>query len=92
MKHSWVRRVVDDFETNHRFQARFHLTMMTFWEIMTVVVILGYFFTPGVWLRASVLYLVIISHYANWDTDFDALSASQAAMHSQELLDRDGQR
>ncbi len=90
MRHAWLRKqlghLIHDFEYDHRWQARFHMVAMLFWIANGIVVTTLFFLTPGEWVKLGVFYCVLISLYSNWDTDFDALSASQAAMHSQDLL------
>ena len=88
MRHGWIRHFVKDFEENPRFQFKFHLAMMVFWIINFVAGTLIFAFADHFWLSIGVYYVFAISIYANWDTDYDAVSASLAARHSQELLER----
>lgn len=77
-----IGHFVDDFEHNPAFQVRFHLVMMIFWMINgvvgTVVAILWY----HAWIAIGVLYVFWLSVYANWDTDYDAVSAASAFLHA----------
>lgn len=61
--------------------------MMIFWIINfcagTVVLLLW----PHTWTNIGVYYVFALSIYANWDTDYDAVSAGQAAKHAQDLLE-----
>jgi hypothetical protein len=89
--HGWIRHFVKDFEYNHLWQFRFHLVMMTFWILNaaagTVVLILW----PAEWVKVGVFYVFLLSIYANWDTDYDAVSASQAALHAQTIMRQRGE-
>ena len=89
MRHVWIKHLVHDFEYNHKFQFHFHLWMMLFWILNAIAGTVIMILDQSAWLTIGVYYVFIISIYANWDTDYDAVSASQSAMHAQELLDRD---
>lgn len=92
MRHQAIKKVlgrlIKDFENNHRFQLRFHLIAMLFWMANFVVGTIIVFCWPHLWLEIGVYYVFSLSIYANWDTDYDAVSASQAAMHSEDLLNQ----
>ncbi len=87
-RHAWARHVIHEFENNHRVQLRFHLVAMLFWIANfvagTILMALDY----RLWLQVGVYYVFCLSIYANWDTDYDAVSASQAALHAEKLLAR----
>jgi hypothetical protein len=87
-RHGWIRHFVSDFETNPRFQFKFHLWAMVFWLLNLAVGTTVMICWNQYWLKIGVFYVFIISIYANWDTDYDACSASLAAMHSEDLLKR----
>lgn len=82
-RHAWVRHLVHDFEYNHRFQFRFHLAAMLFWIANLLAGTAVVFFAPQLWVKVGVYYVFLLSIYANWDTDYDAVSAAQAALHAQ---------
>ena len=84
--HGWVKHIVHDFEYSAKVQFKFHLVMMVFWTLNAIVALSVFIFFPHLWIRASILYVLLISLYANWDTDYDAMSASLAALHGEELL------
>lgn len=84
----WIRGAIHTFETNPRWQYKFHLVMMVFWIINFIagtVVVLLY---PNLWLTIGVYYVFALSVYANWTSDFTAVSATIAAMHAEELLEQ----
>ena len=78
-RHGWVRVFVRDFEGNPATQYSVHKWMMRFWLFNAVAAVGVFTFVPGVWARVSVLYLVLVSLYANWATDFGSMSAAEAA-------------
>ena len=86
MRHAWIKHFVKDFEENPRFQFKFHLWAMLFWILNACVGTVVMFVWPDTWVRIGIYYVFIISIYANWDTDYDAVSASRASLHGEELL------
>lgn len=92
MRHTALKRavakLVRTFESDHTFQMRFHLVMMGFWMVNQLVGTVILLVFPNLWLKVGVFYVFSLSIYANWDTDYDAVSASQAAMHAQDILER----
>lgn len=89
---SVLRRIVHAFETDAKLQFRFHLVMMVFWMANFVAGTIVMALWPTTWVDVGVYYVFALSVYANWDTDYDAVSASLAAMRSEELLQRDDER
>lgn len=85
-RHHWIRRLVRDFEYNHLFQFKFHLIMMIFWIVNALAGLAILIMWPAEWTKIGVFYVFLLSIYANWDTDYDAVSASQAALHSQTAM------
>lgn len=72
--HGWLYRL----ETDARTQYRIHLWAARFWVFNAIAVLTLFFLTPGIWLKISVLYLILISLYANLSTDYGAMSAALA--------------
>lgn len=81
-QHRWIRRLVDDFEGNPEFQVRFHLVAMLFWIANAVVGTVILITLPRLWVAIGVFYVFLLSIYANWDTDYDAVSAASAFLHA----------
>ena len=73
--HLLFRRLEGDPKT----QYMWHKWAMRFWVVNAVVMVAVFTFAPSVWMRVSVLYLVLVSLYANAATDFGAMSAAEAA-------------
>ena len=73
-----MRHVIKDFENNPEVQFKFHRRAMYFWlaNVMVATVLLVWF--RSVWDAINIYYVALISLYANWDTDADAMSASGA--------------
>jgi hypothetical protein len=72
--HGWLARL----DTDARLQYRIHMWATRFWVFNAIAVVTLFFLTPGVWLNISVLYLILISLYANLSTDYGAMSAALA--------------
>jgi len=70
------------FEYDPSFQTKFHLRMTYFWLVNMAAVTGVFVFAPGVWAQISLLYLVLVSLYANAATDYGAVSASEASEHA----------
>lgn len=90
-RHAWivglVRKFVHDFEEDAATQIRIHKWFIRFWLVNFIAATAVFFIAPEIWARLSVYYLVAISLYANFATDYDALSASQASLKSGEARD-----
>ena len=78
-RHSWVKHIVKDFEYNPVTQYKVHLVAMWVWTASMITVVCLFSFANHFWQIVSVLYLVLISLYANWATDYGAMSAALAA-------------
>ena len=78
-RHGWVRVFVRDLEGNPKTQYKIHKWATRFWLANTLAVLAVFILAPGVWKQVSVLYLVLVSLYANVATDFGAMAAAEAA-------------
>jgi len=83
-RHSWVYVAFRSnwrtkFETDPAFQYRIHMVFTYVWVVNMVAAVLVFSFAKGFWNHASVLYLVLVSLYANFATDYGAVSAAEAA-------------
>jgi endonuclease/exonuclease/phosphatase (EEP) superfamily protein YafD len=77
-----LRKLKHKLEYDPVFQTTFHIRMAYFWLFNMVAAVTVFIFAPGFWAQASVLYLVIVSLYANFATDYGAASASEASEHT----------
>jgi hypothetical protein len=78
-RHRWLRVVIKDLETNPHSQYKVHLWGMWYWVINFPLVTALFFFAPGLWIRVGLLVTLIYSIYANFATDYGAMSAAMAA-------------
>ena len=79
LRHAWVKHIVHDFEYDPKVQYKVHLVAMWVWTFSMITVVCLFTFANHFWQVVSVLYLVLISLYANWATDYGAMSAALAA-------------
>lgn len=79
MRHGWLRHVVSDLETNPRTQYKVHLYGVIYWLINFPLICCLFFFTPTLWLKLGIFITLIYSIYANFATDYGAMSAAMAA-------------
>lgn len=84
-----ARKDVHELEYNPRTQFRWHLVMTVAWFLAMAAFTLGWFATAGfgsgfsdvsLWL---LFFTIWVSLYANFATDFDAMSAALAAISAQ---------
>jgi hypothetical protein len=78
-----LARAVNTFEHDPDFQIAFHKAAMLVWLAAAVAGTAWCIFFPGSWRSDGVLAVFLISIYANWDTDYDAVSAASAFKHAQ---------
>lgn len=75
-------RAINTFEHDPDFQVRFHFAAMVFWLVNAALGVLCYILLPRTWVSIGVLYVFLLSIYANWDTDYDAVSAASSFKHA----------
>ena len=68
------------FESDPAFQYRFHIVMTYFWVVNAGMALTVFFVSQSIWAKWSVLYLVVVSLYANFATDYGAVPGSEAAI------------
>jgi hypothetical protein len=85
VRHAWLAKFVKDLEYDPVVQYKVHLYAMYWWVINFVAVILVFALANHTWQVISVLYLVLVSLYANWATDYGAMSAALAAQQQAPL-------
>lgn len=69
-------RFIRALENDARVQARFHQRMSYVWLVVMVLVCFIHIFNYS----AAVLFLIEISLYSNFSTEYGALAAAQSAM------------
>ncbi len=82
-RHGWAYRLFKKLEDTHDAQIRFHKRAIIFWALNVPAAALLLVAYPHEWANVGVFYVLLLSLYANADTDYDALSAAQAAKHAQ---------
>ena len=85
-QHNALKSLLHDFEENPATQVRFHWFMMIFWICNAIVGATVAILWPHTWVTIGVLYVFLLSIYANWDTDYGAVSAAQASLKSEYLV------
>jgi hypothetical protein len=86
MQHHWIKHLLHDFEENPATQVKFHWFMMIFWIVNLLIGVALLVLAPHLWIAIGVFYVFALSIYANWDTDYGAVSAAQASLHSEYLV------
>lgn len=86
MQHHFLKSLIHDFEEDPATQVKFHWIMMIFWMINALAGLLCLLLWPSEWVKIGVFYVFLLSIYANWDTDYGAVSAAQASLHSEYLV------
>lgn len=89
LRHGWLKHFIKDFETNPALQYRIHMTFTYVWVVNMALVLAVFLFLPRVWAALSVLYLLLVSLYANFATDYGAVSAAIAAGTAKDIPPQD---
>ena len=76
------------FAWDLEFQFKLHLIATAVWAINGIGATCMFLLARGFWNHFSVYYLVIVSLYANFATDYDACSASLAGIHAKDAAER----
>ena len=79
MRHGWLGHVVSDLETNPHTQYKVHLYGVIYWLINFPLVAWLFFGEPQLWLKLGIFITLVYSIYANFATDYGAMSAAMAA-------------
>jgi hypothetical protein len=79
IRYGWLKVLVHDLEYNPRTQYSVHLVAVWFWVINLPLIIAIFVFLPGVWLQLGLFVTLLYSLWANFATDYGAMSAALAA-------------
>ena len=79
VRHGWMKYVIKDLETNPHSQYKVHLYGAVYWLINFPLITALYVFEPHLWLALGIFITLIYSIYANFATDYGAMSAAMAA-------------
>jgi hypothetical protein len=74
-----VRPVLKDLGTNPHTQYKVHLYGVIYWLANFPLVTLLFFLEPALWLKLGIFITLVYSIYANFATDYGAMSAAMAA-------------
>lgn len=80
VRHGWLRHFVKGLEDDPAVQARVHKIACVYWAINFPVVVVLFFGFPGLWTGLALFVNTVYSLYANFATDYGALSAAQASL------------
>ena len=78
-RNGFLRLFIRDLETNPHAQFSVHKWGMWYWVVNFPAVTLLFFLDPSVWLKWGLYITLIYSIYANFATDYGAMSAAMAA-------------
>ena len=81
-RHHTIKAILGRFMDDPDFQVRFHAVMMIFWIFNCLAGTTILFLWPKLWVEVGVYYVFLLSIYANFDTDYDAVSAAKAFKHA----------
>lgn len=85
IRKSWLSSLLNSFDTDPKVQYKIHLVMTYFWIVNMLIAIGVFTLANGFWQKASVFYLVIVSLYANFATDFGAIPGAEAAISAEDI-------
>ena len=91
VRHGWLRHVIKGLEDDPGVQARIHKWATVYWLVNFPVIGVLYFVFPATWLALGLLVNTFYSLYANFATDYGALSAAQASQQVQAAQARQAQ-
>lgn len=76
---------IQDFLADAEKQKKFHFNLAIFWAINLPVVCAVYFLLPEVWKGASILYLAVVSIYANFVGEISSWQAAKVEVRQEEI-------
>lgn len=76
---------VQEFLDDAKEQMSLHMWLMIFWAVQLPLVCVVYFVLPDVWKASSILYLAIVSIYANFVGHFGSWQASKVEVRQEEI-------
>jgi hypothetical protein len=89
--HGWLRYVVKDLETNPHTQYKVHFWGAIYWLLNFPAVTVLFFFAPSLWLKLGIFITLVYSIYANFATDYGAMSSAMAAFDQHSLPEIPGE-
>ena len=85
-----LKNLQDRFENDPAFQIVFNKFFTYFWVVNFIAATAIFFGAKSLWESYSVYYLVAISLFANFATNYGALSASESSEAAKEAAEHAG--
>src|ERR1035441_1407443 len=85
IRQSWLSALLNRFNTDPRLQYKIHIVMTYVWVVNMILAIGVFIFAQGLWSKASILYLVLVSLYANFATDCGTVPGAEAAVSAEDI-------
>jgi hypothetical protein len=85
IRSSWLSVILKRFNTDPKLQYKIHIVMTYFWLFNMIACIFAFLFFKSFWTDFSIFYILFVSLYANFATDFGAVPGSEAAISAADL-------
>lgn len=72
--------------SNPEASEKRHALLGHFWVLNVIAVVYLYYFQPHIWQKISILYLVLVSLYANVATEYGNAKSAKAARVSEDTF------
>jgi len=80
IRQSCLGSLLRKFNVDPKFQYKLHLVMTYFWAFNMVLCVLCFILLPVFWAKFSIFYILFVSLYANFATDYGAVPGAEAAI------------
>jgi hypothetical protein len=84
-RYGWLKPFIHDLETNPHTQYKVHRWGVIWWIVNFPLIAVFFFALPSEWLKWGVFITLQYSIYANFATDYGAMSAAMAAYDDKAL-------
>ncbi len=85
IRQNWLTHLMNKFDTDPKVQYKIHIIMTYFWLANMIASIICFIYFKGFWANFSIFYILFVSLYANFATDFGAVPGAEAAISSQNI-------
>ena len=82
-----LKSLQNRFENDPAFQIKFNKFFTYFWLINMIAASIEFWTDQNDWAKYSLFYVTLISLYANFATNYGALSASQSSRAAKEAAE-----
>ena len=83
--HKLIAKACKRFNSDPAFQLKFHIISTYIFTLQIPIILAVSIFLPTFWSHAGVTYVAIISLFANAQTEYGAVPASEGALHAQAM-------